>query len=214
MFTLSSVLASLKKLRQEGFECLVCLEPCTDTLINPECNHRFCGKCIKDSLRKCNHECPTCRVHIPTYRTCRRDPQFVHFPLEKKSVTSKNKRNRYAVVPEKETQEIVGQKRSACTCTGTSSTSAATEMIAADGTRISKRVKVAPTHYVPAEGEVSYASSGVVTRNTALTASPPLEYSSATDETMDERQQRRCEYNFFLKGVGCSSRFKGQQNKK
>jgi hypothetical protein len=54
------------------------LEPCTDTLVNPECNHRFCGKCIKESLHKCNHECPTCRVPIPTYRTCRRDPQFDH----------------------------------------------------------------------------------------------------------------------------------------
>ena len=78
MFTLSSVLASLKKFREEAFQCAVCLEPCTDTLVSPECNHRFCGECIKESLRKCNHECPTCRVPIPTYRTCRRDPQFDH----------------------------------------------------------------------------------------------------------------------------------------
>ena len=78
LFTLSSVLASLKKFREEAFECPICLEPCTDTLVNPECNHRFCGKCIKESLHKCNHECPTCRVPIPTYRTCRRDPQFDH----------------------------------------------------------------------------------------------------------------------------------------
>jgi hypothetical protein len=77
-FTLSSVLASLKKFREEVSECAICLEPCTDTLVSPECNHRFCGKCIKESLRKCNHECPTCRAHIPTYRTCRRDPQFDH----------------------------------------------------------------------------------------------------------------------------------------
>jgi hypothetical protein len=75
-FTLSSVLASLKKFREEESECPICLEPCTDTLVSPECSHRFCGKCIKESLHKCNHECPTCRVHIPTYRTCRRDPQF------------------------------------------------------------------------------------------------------------------------------------------
>ena len=78
IFTLSSVLAALKKFREEAFECAICLETCTDTLVNPECNHRFCGKCIKESLHKCNHECPTCRVHIPTYRTCRRDPQFDH----------------------------------------------------------------------------------------------------------------------------------------
>jgi hypothetical protein len=76
--TFSSVLASLKKFLEEEFECAICLETCTDTLVNPECNHRFCGKCIKESLNKCNHECPTCGVPIPTYRTCRRDPQFDH----------------------------------------------------------------------------------------------------------------------------------------
>ena len=78
MLTLFSVHAALKKFLEEEFECAICLETCTDTLVNPECNHRFCGKCIKESLHKCNHECPTCRVHIPTYRTCRRDPQFDH----------------------------------------------------------------------------------------------------------------------------------------
>ena len=71
-------LAALKKFLEEEFECAICLETCTDTLVNPECNHRFCGKCIKESLHKCNHECPTCRVPIPTYRTCRRDAQFDH----------------------------------------------------------------------------------------------------------------------------------------
>ena len=78
LLTLSSVHASLKKFLEEAFQCAICLESCTDTLVNPECNHRFCGKCIKESLHKCNHECPTCRVPIPTYRTCRRDPQFDH----------------------------------------------------------------------------------------------------------------------------------------
>ena len=83
ILTLFSVLLSLKKFRDEEFECAVCLEPCTDTLVNPECNHRFCGKCIKESLHKCNHECPTCRVHISTYRTCRRDPKFDHSIVSK-----------------------------------------------------------------------------------------------------------------------------------
>ena len=78
ILTLSSVHLSLKKFLEEEFECAICLESCTDTLVNPECNHRFCGKCIKESLHKCNHECPTCRAPIPTYRTCRRDPQFDH----------------------------------------------------------------------------------------------------------------------------------------
>ena len=67
LFTLSSVLASLKKFREEVSECPICLEPCTDTLVSPKCNRRFCGKCIKESLHKCNHECPTCRAHVPTY---------------------------------------------------------------------------------------------------------------------------------------------------
>ena len=84
MFTFSSVVASLKKFRDEAFKYAICLEPCTgDTLINPECNHRFCGKCIKESLNKCNHKCPTCRVHISTYRTCCRDPKFYHSIVSK-----------------------------------------------------------------------------------------------------------------------------------
>jgi hypothetical protein len=96
------------------------------------------------------------------------------------------------VEKEKETQEIVGQKRRACT--GTSSTSSASkEMVAAGGTRRwSKRVKVPPTRYDPVVEEEScplshHASSGIlVTRSTTLTASrPPLENSSATtDEIM------------------------------
>jgi len=244
LFTLSSVLASLKKFREEVSECPICLEPCTDTLVNPECNHRFCGKCIKESLRKCNHEYPTCRAHIPTYRACRRDPQFDHIvstvlrrndiqyvvvcvsiiimtplafntllmeicycvqldrlgkefivPLEKQISSEQEEKQ----VVQKETQEIVGQKRRACTInlsviitdtTSISTSSASTEMVAAGGTRRSKRVKVAPTRYVTAEEEswtVSpHDSSGVVTRNTTLTASrPPLDHSSATtDETV------------------------------
>ena len=127
-------------------------------------------------------------------------------------------------VVETETQEIVGQKRRARTCSGTSSTSSASkEMVAAGGTRRrskrvkvavkvtpayyvpageesaleawsyasrSKRVKVAvkvaPAYYVPAEEESleawSYASSGVVIKNTAL-ASSPLDESSATADS-------------------------------
>jgi hypothetical protein len=54
LLTLSSVHASLKKFLEEEFECVICLETCTDTLVNPECNHRFCGKCIKESLHKRN----------------------------------------------------------------------------------------------------------------------------------------------------------------
>ena len=95
---------------------------------------------------------------------------------------------------QKETQEIVSQKRRACTFTGTStSTSASKEMVAAGGTRRSKRVKVDPTSYDPVVEEESWTSSPhvssgiLVTRYvTTLTACrPTLENSSATtDEIM------------------------------
>ena len=101
-------------------------------------------------------------------------------PLEEQIISEQEKKQ--VVEEEKETQEIVGQKRRA--------SSASTEMVAAaGGTRRSKRVKVAPTRYVPVVEEVSLESSprdssGVLIRNTALPASPPLDHSSATtDET-------------------------------
>jgi len=73
----------LKALVRDGFECPVYLYNCTDTHINPECLHRFCGDCInKKSHRKCNRECPasaSCtRAHIPTKRTLRKDSKFVN----------------------------------------------------------------------------------------------------------------------------------------
>ena len=108
-------------------------------------------------------------------------------PLEKQISSEQEEKQ----VVEKETQEIVGQKRRARSCTGTSSStsSASKEMVAVGGTRRSKRFKVAPTRYAPVvEEEVwipsPHASSGVVISNTALTAAHrPLDHSSATDET-------------------------------
>jgi hypothetical protein len=99
-------------------------------------------------------------------------------PLEKQ--ISREHEERKQVV-EKETQEIVGQKRCA--------SSASTEMVAAaGGTRRRKRAKVAPTRCAPVVEDESLEaspldSSGVVIRNTTLAASPPLENSIATDET-------------------------------
>jgi hypothetical protein len=112
-------------------------------------------------------------------------------PLEKQINSEQEEKQ----MVEKKTQEIVGQKRRACTIDTSSTSSASKEMVAAAcGTRRrSKRVKVAvkvtPAYYVPAEEESleawSYASSGVVIRNNALTAAPrPLDHSSATDETI------------------------------
>jgi hypothetical protein len=116
-------------------------------------------------------------------------------PLEKQISSEQEEKQ----VVQKETQEIVGQKRRACTInlsviitdtTSSSTSSASTEMVAAGGTRRSKRVKVAPTRYATAVEEESlevshHASSGGGIRNITLTASrPPLDNISAIDETM------------------------------
>jgi hypothetical protein len=103
-------------------------------------------------------------------------------PLEKQINSAQEEKQ--VIVKEKETQEIVGQKRRACSCTGTSSTSnASTEMVAVGGMRRSKRVKVAPTRYDPVVVEESLEACDVI-RNNALTAAPrPLDHISATDET-------------------------------
>jgi hypothetical protein len=103
-------------------------------------------------------------------------------PLEKQ--ISSEQEEKQVVEKEKETQEIVGQKRRARTFTGTSSTSnASTECVAVGGTRRSKRVKVAPTRYAPVVEEESLEACFVM-RNIALNAAPrPLDHISTTDET-------------------------------
>ena len=118
-------------------------------------------------------------------------------PLEKQISSEQEEKQ----VVENETREIVGQKRRAPR-TGMSSTSASKEqMVAAGGTRRSKRVKVAPTRYVPVVEEESWttslnASSGVLIRDTTLAASP-LDESGATadgeisNEAADKDSSRR-----------------------
>lgn len=49
-----------------SFECAVCLDTIKDAHILRTCLHRFCGACIKESLRMCSNECPKCREPIPT----------------------------------------------------------------------------------------------------------------------------------------------------
>jgi hypothetical protein len=104
-------------------------------------------------------------------------------PLEKQ-IRSGEKEEKQVV--ENETHEIVGQKRRAPR-TGMSSASKE-QMVAAGGTRRSKRVKVAPTRYAPVVEEESLealplnSSAGVVISTTTLAPSP-LENSSATGET-------------------------------
>lgn len=57
-------------------KCPICLEIITDTMIVMECLHRFCKECIERSLRLVKHECPSCRIHVPSKRSLRRDSNF------------------------------------------------------------------------------------------------------------------------------------------
>lgn len=41
-----------------------------------ECMHRFCGPCIQRCLRGGKQECPSCRQHVPSRRSLRRDTNF------------------------------------------------------------------------------------------------------------------------------------------
>jgi predicted RNA-binding Zn-ribbon protein involved in translation (DUF1610 family) len=79
------VLSSLKSIIDDDFSCPICSEAYINTLVNPYCGHRFCGKCIKAEGRG-NRDCPTCGVQIAAHHSCRADSHFDHivstyFPL-------------------------------------------------------------------------------------------------------------------------------------
>ena len=76
LLQVESLKQNLYKIINEEFECPICQEQFVETSVNPDCGHRFCDRCIKESIRKCNKECPTCRTPISTARKCRSDPQF------------------------------------------------------------------------------------------------------------------------------------------
>mmetsp|Transcript_22368 Transcript_22368/g.28946 ORF Transcript_22368/g.28946 Transcript_22368/m.28946 type:complete len:302 (+) Transcript_22368:102-1007(+) len=56
--------------------CPVCLRLLNKTEIVMECLHRFCSECIQKCLRVTKNECPSCRIHIPSRRSLRPDPNF------------------------------------------------------------------------------------------------------------------------------------------
>jgi hypothetical protein len=56
--------------------CPICLGIIRQTEVVMECLHRFCGDCIQRSLRVGKNECPSCRIHIPSKRSLRRDTNF------------------------------------------------------------------------------------------------------------------------------------------
>jgi hypothetical protein len=55
--------------------CPICLSILRDTTIVMECLHRFCNECLKRSMIE-RMECPSCRQHIPSRRSLRRDLNF------------------------------------------------------------------------------------------------------------------------------------------
>lgn len=65
----------LKALNAE-FQCPICLGYMKKCAIVMECLHRFCGECVQKCLRLGKKECPTCRIHIPSRRSLRPDPNF------------------------------------------------------------------------------------------------------------------------------------------
>ena len=68
-FLLYSILTPLKK-------CPICLGILRETWTVMECMHRFCGDCIQKCLRGGKQECPSCRQHVPSKRSLRRDHKY------------------------------------------------------------------------------------------------------------------------------------------
>jgi hypothetical protein len=70
------ILSSLKSIISDDFSCPICSQPCTDTLVNLTCGHRFCGKCIKAEGEGSNRDCPTCGAQIAAFQSCCADLHF------------------------------------------------------------------------------------------------------------------------------------------
>jgi len=64
------------KVLNAEFVCPICLGYMDKTSIVMECLHRFCHECIQKCLRLGKKECPSCRIHIPSRRSLRPDPDF------------------------------------------------------------------------------------------------------------------------------------------
>jgi len=58
------------------FRCPICLCYMRKASIVMVCLHRFCSACIEKCIRVGKRECPSCRVHIPSRRSLRRDDAF------------------------------------------------------------------------------------------------------------------------------------------
>ena len=45
-----SIKQSLHAIINEEFQCPICQDHCKETFVNPDCGHRFCTGCIKESI--------------------------------------------------------------------------------------------------------------------------------------------------------------------
>ena len=54
----------LNDLMQDEFQCPICLDTYENTHVDPDCNHRICGECVKRSIDACRHECPPCKTTL------------------------------------------------------------------------------------------------------------------------------------------------------
>lgn len=61
---------------RSDFRCAICYGYLKKTSVVMECMHRFCEECIGTSIRLAKKECPSCRGHIPSRRSLRRDQRF------------------------------------------------------------------------------------------------------------------------------------------
>ena len=53
--------------------CPICLGLLHAPVVIRSCLHRFCSECIEKCLRIGRKECPSCRIHVPSRRSLRRD---------------------------------------------------------------------------------------------------------------------------------------------
>lgn len=64
------------QLLHPDFLCPICAGYMKKTVLVRQCMHRFCERCITDSISRAKRECPTCRIKIKSRRDWSRDERF------------------------------------------------------------------------------------------------------------------------------------------
>ena len=80
----SAALSTLKLLVDNHFRCSICLDTFECPNVIPECLHRFCDTCIKNSIQRCGTQCPACRAHLTSRRDLRKDQLLEDIVSEKR----------------------------------------------------------------------------------------------------------------------------------